>query len=114
MYGMYHHSTWAFAPPLFLTKGLKKPTLTLENGEGYVSDEVQAGAGEIIRRNGTGKYNYKSFSFPSQKKDVSVAQHGRISRGREYSHHAMWVMDLTHLRYTPNAKSNLTCPKLPP
>ena len=56
----------------------------------------------------------KSFSFSSQKKDISVAQHGRISRGREYSHHVLQVMDLTHLRCGPNAKSNLTCPKLSP
>jgi hypothetical protein len=47
---------------------------------------------------------YESFSFPSQKKDVSIAQHSRISRGREYSHHALQVIDLTHLRCSPNAQ----------
>jgi hypothetical protein len=31
----------------------------------------------------------EAFSFLSKKKDTSITQHGRISRGREKSHHAL-------------------------
>jgi hypothetical protein len=50
-----------------------------------VSEKVK----QVIRQNGTGKYTVEAFSFLSKKKDTSITQHGRISRGREKSHHAL-------------------------
>ena len=54
--------------------------------------------------------HYKSFSFLSKKKDISIAQHGHISRGREYSHHIIQVW----ASLTQMPKLNQTCPKLTP
>ena len=114
MYGMYHHSTWVFARPLLSDKEFKGPTTDPREQHKVCQQQNQGRK----RSNHQAKWHWqvhcKSFSFLPQKKGISVAQHGRISRGREHSHHVLQAMDLTHLRCNPNSKSNLTCPKLSP
>jgi len=48
--------------------------------------------------------HYKALAFRPRRRTSSIAQHGRISRGREYSHHALQVIDLTYSRCSPNSQ----------
>jgi len=58
--------------PLSLIKSLNDPPLTLE--EQVVSNEAQVERGQIIRRNGTGKYTVKALAFhPRRRMSLSLS-----------------------------------------
>ena len=99
--------------PLSSDEGLKQTVLTLEKEVRCVSNKAQIKSGNIIRQGSTGRCTIRKhlLSIPE---GYLYAQHSRISRGREYSHHTLQVMSCTHLRCSPNSKSNRTCPKAIP
>ena len=82
--------------------------------EWCVSNKLWTGCRQICQTKWHWQVHCKSFCFSSQKQDVSIAQHGRISRGREYSHHAIQVVTPLTCDLAEMTKLNLTCPKLTP
>jgi hypothetical protein len=100
-------------PPSSLCNGPKQLTFDLRHKRD-ISNGLSRGQANYQTKWHWQVHYAKLFGFVLSQKDTSVAQHGRISRGRERRHHALQVLDDTHRRCSKNAKSNQTCPKLLP